>query len=166
MTDSKLVDSRIQETLHVLAPALAAFQDPWWIIGSSALHLSGVPGIVPQDLDLLTSGRDADSLVEALPDQVDSNYLPSDKRFDSRFASFPALPMPVEVMGDLAMRIEGAWQAIIVGPSRILDVGAHEVRVPTLHEQIRLLKLFGRDKDLAKAALVSSFLKKETADVR
>jgi hypothetical protein len=166
MTGSRMLDPRIIATLDALAPASSMFRDPWWIIGSCALHLSGMPGIVPHDLDLLTSTRDADALVQSLADQIDEDYHPADRRFDSRFASFPTLPMPVEVMGDLRTQVDSVWQAITIGSSLTLQLGGHDVKIPTLPEQLRLLELFGRDKDLAKAASISLFLQEESTDVR
>ncbi len=165
VTENPAFDARVAATLDSLSPAAFAFRDPWWIIGSTAMRLSGVQGIEPHDLDLLTSARDAESLIQSLSHQVDRDHLPADRRFDSRFASFPSLPMPVEVMGDLRMQVDGVWRTIAIQFSRKLRIGAHDVQIPTLPEQLRLLELFGRDKDRRKAALISSFLQ-ETADVR
>ena len=40
----------------------------WWIIGSAAMTLAGVAGIVPQDIDVLCSRQDALRLREAWSD--------------------------------------------------------------------------------------------------
>ena len=51
--------SALHAGLHHALPQMArTFRDPWWIIGSAALALAGVPGIVPRDIDVLYSHND------------------------------------------------------------------------------------------------------------
>jgi hypothetical protein len=62
--------------------------------------------------------------------------------------------MPVEVMGGLELMTAAGWRPVQVHDDMGLDVAGHEVRVPTLDEQRRILLAFGREKDLAKAARI------------
>src|SRR5690606_3219435 len=73
-----------------LAPSFAeTFRDPWWLIGSTAMLLSGVDGVVPGDIDVLTSERDAEAFVARHADMLDGNHRPpGDALFRSRFARF------------------------------------------------------------------------------
>ncbi|MGX5731910.1 hypothetical protein ACWKWK_15425 [Pseudoxanthomonas beigongshangi] len=154
------IDARLMATLAGLMPiARACFRDPWWIIGSAGMRLAGVGGTEPNDVDLLCSGRDADALAEAWAAHRDADYRPADDgRFRSRFARFAHLPMPVEVMGDLEVRVAGDWQPVRVASEVQVEVNGQAIPVPALFEQRRILALFGREKDLAKAARIAEFL--------
>lgn len=148
----------LHDTLRAALPAVAgAFRDPWWIIGSAAMALSGVPGVVPQDVDVLCSARDADALRVAWSRHVDAGYAPQDDtRFRSRFARFTHLPMPLEAMGGLEAMTDAGWLPVRVAATTRVRSG--DVPVPALEEQRRILRLFGRDKDLSKAALLERFI--------
>lgn len=148
--------SALYAGLHDALPELMrTFRDPWWIIGSAAMVLADIPNVAPQDIDVLCSRRDALQLREAWIDHVDAAYRPADEtRFRSAFARFVHLPMPVEVMGGLELMTATGWRPVQVHDDLRLDVAGHEVRVPTLDEQRRILLAFGREKDLAKAARI------------
>ena len=148
--------SALHAGLHDALPQMARmFCDPWWIIGSAAMVLAGVPGIVPQDIDVLCSRQDALRLREAWKQHVDTTYRPADEtRFRSTFARFVHLPMPVEVMGGLELMTEAGWQAVRVHDDMRIDIAGIAVRLPMLEEQRRILLAFGRGKDLDKAARI------------
>jgi len=149
--------SALHAGLHEALPQMArTFRDPWWIIGSAAMMLAGVAGVVPQDIDVLCSRQDALRLREAWRDHVDTDYRPADEaRFRSAFARFVHLPMPVEVMGGLELMTEAGWQPVRVHDDMRIDIAGIAVRIPTRQEQRRILLAFGRGKDLAKAARLS-----------
>lgn len=167
MSAPTAIEARLMATLAGLMPiARAGFRDPWWIIGSAAMRLAGVGAPEPNDIDLLCSGRDADALAEAWAAHRDIDFRPADgDRFRSRFARFPYLPMPLEAMGDLEVRVAGAWQPVQVTAELQVEVNGHAVTVPTLREQQRILLLFGREKDLAKAARIAEFMAAREAHV-
>lgn len=148
--------SALHAGLHDALPQMArTFRDPWWIIGSAAMVLAGIPGIVPQDIDVLCGRQDALRLREAWKEHVDTTYRPTDgTRFRSTFARFAHLPMPVEVMGGLELMTETGWQPVRVQDDMHIDIAGIAVRLPTLEEQRRILLAFGRGKDLDKAARI------------
>lgn len=160
MIASASIDTRLMATLAGLMPvARACFRDPWWVIGSAAMRLAGIDGPEPNDVDLLCSTRDADALTEAWMAHRDDHHRPAeDGRFRSRFARFAHLPMPLEVMGDLEVRVADDWRPVQVTSELQVEVNGHAIPVPTPSEQRRILLLFGRDKDLAKAQRISAFL--------
>lgn len=160
MTASAVIDARLMATLAGLMPiARACFRDPWWVIGSAAMQLAGVEGPEPNDVDLLCSARDADALAEAWAAHRDDHHRPADDgRFRSRFARFAHLPMPLEVMGDLEVRVADDWQPVRVASEWRVEVNGHAISVPALSEQQRILTLFGREKDLAKVARIAGFV--------
>jgi hypothetical protein len=144
---------------HALPELARTFRDPWWIIGSAAMALAGVPGTAPQDIDVLCSRDDALRLQAAWVPHADAAYRPQDEaRFRSEFARFTHLPMPLEVMGGLEVMTPEGWRPLQMLDHATLEVEGHAIRVPTLAEQQRIFTLFGRPKDLAKAARIAAFL--------
>ena len=116
--------SALHAGLHDALPQIArTVRDPWWIIGSAAMALAGIPGIVPQDIDVLCSRNDALRLREAWIDHVDAQFQPADEaRFRSAFSRFTHLPMPLEVMGGLEVMTPSGWQALRVHDDLRLDI--------------------------------------------
>jgi hypothetical protein len=161
------IPPRLSATLTAALPAMArTFLDPWWLIGSAALRLGGIVRVDPADVDVLCSGGDAGRLIAAWQEHLDVAYAPRDEdRFRSRFARFRHLPMPLEVMGDLQVPAGAGWQLVRVEAAQRVFCDGHAVPIPSWQEQIRILRLFGRDKDLAKADLISSHIATEHANV-
>jgi hypothetical protein len=143
-----------------LAPSFAeTFRDSWWLIGSTAMLLSGVDGVVPHDIDVLASERDADAFIARHADLLERDHRPpGDELFRSRFARFRFVPLPVEVMGGLQVRRDGAWAPVRIEATRMVDCGSAGVPVPAPGEQLRLFEWFGRDKDIDKARRLRAYL--------
>jgi hypothetical protein len=128
-----------------VAPDLDAFAAPWSLIGSGALILLGAPFDEAADLDVVTgvdgAGRLraawAQWLEPAEPKAPDGPFRSDD------FARYATPWGPVEVMGGLKVR------------GRPLDVAGP---IPGAAEQLRILRLFGRPKDLAKAERLEAWL--------
>lgn len=167
VTPADAIPPRLLATLAIALPAMAqACRDPWWVIGSAAMRLGGMANVEPADVDLLCSASDAERLIAAWQEHLDIAYKPQDDdRFRSRFARFRHLPMPLEVMGDLQVHAEAGWQPVRVEASQQAWCDGVAVPVPAWQEQIRILHLFGRDKDLAKAGLISSHIAAEHTNV-
>lgn len=126
--------------------------DPWTLIGSAAARLAGAE-VAVADLDVLTSVRDADALIEHWRARQDETWVPpSAGRFRSRFARFLFPGLPVEVMGGLDLCGERGWEPVRIGEVVTVDVAGLAVPIPALAEQIRVLESFGRPKDLQRAA--------------
>ena len=143
----------VVRSVATLAPLFAGvFRDPWWLIGSTAMHLAGEVDAFPHDVDVLTSERDADAFIARHRELLEHEYRPADgERFRSRFARFGFSPLPVELMGGLQVRREGEWLPVRIESTRMIDCAGHSIPVPTLAEQLRLFEWFGRAKDLDKA---------------
>jgi len=155
------ISPRLLASLAAALPVMTqAFRDPWWIIGSAAIRLGGIAETEPADVDLLCSAGDAERLIAVWREHLDADYKPhGDDRFRSRFARFGHLPMPLEVMGDLHVHAEAGWQAVRVEASQPVQCDGYTVSIPTWQEQIRILRLFGRDKDVIKADIISSHIR-------
>ena len=140
-----MTPAEVEALVHRLAPDLDAFAAPWSLIGSGALILVGVPLDAAADLDVVTDVHGAGRLRSAWGEWIDPTAAKApDGPFRSEdFARYVTPWGPVEVMGGLKVR------------GRLLDVSGG---VPPAAEQLRILRLFGRPKDLAKAARLEAWL--------
>jgi hypothetical protein len=144
----------LRQTLAACVPELQRrCADSWVVIGSAAAHLAGAQ-VEVADLDVLTSTRDAQSLIDHWHGRLLATDTPVDAdRFRSRFARFE-FPLPVEIMGDLEVATPDGWRPVRVGEIRRVEIDGLNVPVPTIAEQIRLLEGFGRPKDSQRAGLL------------
>ena len=142
----------IIELLSLTRPALHAMHQPWCLIGSAALMIAGADVPDCPDLDILTTGAGADFLERSWSEQRFRRYrLNTDSPFLSQLSRYSFSLGAVEVMGDLTLNgVPVTVQEIVAAP-----FGSMKVPIPTLAEQARLLRLFGRPKDLARLGLLA-----------
>lgn len=148
-------DAVLHESLRAVVPSLQrCCSDDWCIIGSAAARLIGAD-VVAADIDVLCTRRDAAALMAHWQPWRDHGHALADgKRFRSHFARFKLAAMPVEIMGDLELCMDGAWRHVQV--ERMVERGVDGMRVPIpdLAGQIRLLESFDRAKDHQRAQLL------------
>lgn len=146
----------LHATLAAALPVLyAQCVDPWWLIGSAALRVCGVPGIAVHDVDVLVSAADAGRLLWQWRQCIDAAFQPErTDLFRSRFGRIGGFALPLEVMGDLQLRRDGAWRPVRPADRSEVDWNGLRLPVPGLDTQLAVLEAFGRPKDLAKAAMV------------
>ncbi|WP_206520228.1 hypothetical protein [Altererythrobacter sp. BO-6] len=146
-----MADPALASALASIAGAMANAQDRWWIIGSAAVALhGGDPGKIA-DIDVMVSLRDLDALYQRLP----LTDTPDDGKAifrSQRFGLWPAPAMPVEFMAGLEVLKDGQWLAVSPQTRESVPCGGVDVFVPARAELIAILELFGRSKDLARAA--------------
>jgi hypothetical protein len=137
--------SELRRLFERVATDLDAFATPWSLIGSGALILLGVPLEGAADLDVVTSVHGAGRLRSAWSGWLEASEpkTPDGPFRSDDFARYVTPWGPVEVMGGLRVR------------GRLFDVSRP---IPTAAEQLRILRLFGRPKDLAKAARLEVWL--------
>jgi hypothetical protein len=151
--------ARIHAALGQLDADLARHaQAPVFLIGSTAARLAGAL-VEANDLDLLAGVDDAARLEQAWAARRTGDYEPADGQlFRSRFARYAFPAMPVEVMGGLEVCVGGVWRRLAIGDAAPLDGHAPCLHLPSVAEQLRVLALFGRAKDRARAALLRPLL--------
>lgn len=140
-----MTPAELRHLFDNVAPDLDAFSAPWSLIGSGALILLGLPLDEAADLDVVTGVDGAGRLRAAWAGWLEPGEPKApDGPFRSEdFARYATPWGPVEVMGGL--RVRGR----LYEPSR---------PIPPAEEQLRILRLFGRPKDLAKAAVLEAWL--------
>jgi hypothetical protein len=110
----------------------------WWLTGSGALAVRGVPGVEPHDLDLVVSEGDAHRLGEALVDHLVEPVAPANGFSRWRGRAF-LCHTRVEWVGGV-QRVADAPMPTDFGPVAAASLEAvgwhrHEIRVPTLDLQ-------------------------------
>ena len=142
----------VRNLLNNLTPDLDAMASPWVVIGSGALMLLGAPIEAAADLDIVTD-RAAARHLRALWKtwlQCGGAKAPDSPFKSEDFARYETPWGPVEVMGGL--RVHGV-------PLVIAERHTH-LPIPTAWEQLRILRQFGRPKDIAKATILETWLAK------
>ncbi len=143
--------------LDRLAPDLDGLAEPWGFIGSAALIVAGVDWPDCADLDIVTTAAGAETLATVWRGWQVRDYAPEpDGPFRSRFARYDISPGAVEVMGDFEVRTPDGWRPLAMGAIVRHRFGNRTWPAPSLADQLRILRLFGRPKDLAKAAFLES----------
>lgn len=149
-----MISRRLQAGMDHLAGLMAGEEEPWWIIGSTALVLTGVEGIEPDDIDVVAS---ADCLRRVLAKAGIAETAPKPH---PQFRSSPYQRIefegatPIEFMGDLEVQTRSKPARVAFGSRSEVRLGDSVFFIPSIKEQIALFRLFGRGKDLSKAALL------------
>jgi hypothetical protein len=149
--------SPLYRTLAAALPDLRSrCRDPWVVIGSAAARLAGAE-VMPADIDVLCSTRDAQALGDCWQPRRDDSGRPADGNlFQSQFARFAFPGLPLEIMGGLQLHGQSGWIPVRIDEVITVDMEDLVVPIPSLAEQIRVLQAFGRRKDLQRAALLKS----------
>ncbi|MGI8930816.1 MAG: hypothetical protein ACR2FK_00330 [Sphingomicrobium sp.] len=138
----------LDETLAEIAESLAGAEAPWWIIGSAAVALHGADVGRIADVDVLVGRADAVRLCRTWGLSPAQNT--GDGKFrSSLFACWRGSPLPVEVMADTQVFADGGWHPVHFETRQATAGGLF---VPARAELVAMLKLFGRTKDLRRAA--------------
>lgn len=147
METSKTKISHVLERAH---PTLEQLEDDYFIIGASALILSGIE-IDTSDIDILVSDRDAIYLQNKWADKIIKNHIRErSDLFRSNFARFHFEELDIEIMGDLNVKNNGIWSPLYIQDYFTLNLGSMQIKLPTIEEQVRIFNLFGREKNIEK----------------
>jgi hypothetical protein len=148
---------KLQIAIEFVAACMPPDEDDWWIIGSAAMVLCGVE-TEARDIDVFGS----EATILGVLDRLSLAPLSpvNDPLFRSTVFAAHQTPgaVPVEFMGGFEVRSGDGWQPLKLHTRRRIETAQGSVFVPGLSEQITVLELFGRDKDLRRANLIRKFL--------
>jgi hypothetical protein len=143
-----------------LAPGLDRLAEPWCVFGSAALMMRGLPEDDVPDLDLFTTDPGAAELEAAWAEWRVAGYAPNpNDPFLSRFSRYAPPEGVAEVMGGMRHRIGDVWTPVVVEAVEQVEFAGRAWPVPTVAEHVRVLMLFGRDKDLERAARLQAWMR-------
>jgi hypothetical protein len=150
-----MLKKELLENLNKISKDLKTLRDDYFIIGSSGLVLAGVELILIDDLDILTSTNDAELLKILWKDYLIENPVTEDNdKFKSHFCQYYFDGIKIEIMGDLMVNFDNIWQRLFIDEFIEVELSDFSVKIPTLTEQERILRIFGRKKDLEKISLI------------
>lgn len=149
---NQLLSGEMKSALLRLAPLLHEADPAWCVYGSCALALNGVPGVSVHDVDILLSSGGVRRLLQLLPQA----HLLTDDHPGSRFRSLHARvyigDVEIDLSGDLQLFTQGKWSPVQV--EQVCQSGG--IRYASLLDCVRLLRQFGRPKDLKRLELVDA----------
>jgi hypothetical protein len=145
------MDDKLRSTLLTIADAMRDARDSWWIISSAAAALHGAE-VTVADVDLLVSRRDGEALLARLgPTKAPA---PSDRFRSDLFGCWSGAPLPVDIMAGFEVLAPDGWREIRPATRIAIPLGDATLHVPSIPELIAHCHLFGRPKDLARAAIL------------
>ena len=151
------IKEKIHFTLNEAYPSLKNVKDDYFIIGSSALILSGIEIKNTHDIDILLTDRDVFYLQTEWENRMIKDYITQeDDLFRSTFSRYRFEKMDVETIGNLEVNKNGIWKPLKIEDYTIITLDTIQIKIPTLEEQMRIFNLFGREKDLEKIKLMST----------
>lgn len=149
------IKEKINQTLLSIATELQVINSEFFIIGASAMILSGIEIGETSDIDILTTEVNAYKLQHSLKAYMEiAPEIKENDLFHSNFARFNLPLMDIEIMGNLQIRKNGIWESVSVQEYREVSIGEIVVKIPTIEEQKRILSLFGREKDLKRLQMI------------
>jgi hypothetical protein len=148
----------LEQTLEVLAAAAADLADPWWVFGGAAMPFYGLPEEVGPDVDVLASLADAPTLLARLGGSLVTDAAPELFR-STGFGRATASPLPIEVMAELEVLSGAAWRPVRFS-TRLAEPlpSGRLLHTPAAEEHAAMCRLFGRPKDLRRAALLEAMM--------
>ena len=153
------IKEKVIRTLHKASFGLQQLKDDFFIIGSAALILSDVDIKHTEDIDIVTSKRDAELLTQVWS-EYDLHFTPKDSElFRSDLSRYDFGLLDIEITGGLEVCKNGKWEPLLAYDYETYPIADLLIKIPTLVEQKNILHLFGREKDLQKIKLIDDRLK-------
>jgi hypothetical protein len=137
-------------SLTQVADTLVDADDDWWLIGGAAVALHGLP-IDIADVDVLMSPRDLARVIARL-DIAPVEGAAVDRFRSDTWARWNVPPRSVDLMTGLQIRTGERWTRVDPRTREAIAVDGRAVYVPARQELIDICRLFGRPKDLERAA--------------
>lgn len=134
-----------QEILNAVAGLPIDLPDNWTIFGSAALLLNGIEGIETTDIDILIPSQNLSRHSE-IPQQGSTLFSSEERKI------YEIQGISVDVSWGVQVWSGKQWNKV-----EILEVVEKDgLRYASLPDCIRLLKLFGRPKDLQRLSFLLS----------
>ena len=146
----------IANALIIVNRILSQHTNDWMLIGTSSLYLQGF-NVKPKDIDILCTAEVA-ALIEDLLSKykIQNNENISRDKFRSVLSQYQVNDILVELMGDLEVSKAGVWINLLDYIDEQEEVLFNDVifKVPSKTDQVKIYRLFGRDKDIQTLQLL------------
>lgn len=77
--------------------------------------------------------------------------------FRSNFSRYNFSLLDIEILGELEVKKNNNWERLIIQDYTVISKDEIEIKLPTIKEQERILRLFGRDKDIFKLNFIEKY---------
>ena len=118
------IKDKITQSLASITVELQEISPDFYVIGASAMILSGIEVGETADIDILTTEMNSCKLQHLLKTYMEiSPETKEDDLFRSNFARFKLPLMDIEVMGDLQIKKNDIWQSVCVKEYEEIFIG-------------------------------------------
>jgi len=149
------------QTLNVLGPFLSSMHQNWCIVGSTGLVLQGIE-IRTEQIEIITDTAGAKKLRGFL-----SHFKKSDVEDDlsstmsSEVELYQIDGITVKVLSNLKVKVNEGWVRLLelITKKEVFDFNGYDMVIPSLADQLKISRIFGREKDISEAKKITDFLK-------
>ena len=121
------IKDKITQSLASITVELQEISPDFYVIGASAMILSGIEVGETADIDILTTEMNSCKLQHLLKTYMEiSPETKEDDLFRSNFARFKLPLMDIEVMGDLQIKKNDIWQSVCVKEYKEIFIGNYQ----------------------------------------
>lgn len=125
------IKDKITQSLASITVELQEISPDFYVIGASAMILSGIEVGETADIDILTTEMNSCKLQHLLKTYMEiSPETKEDDLFRSNFARFKLPLMDIEVMGDLQIKKNDIWQSVCVKEYKEIFIGNLIIKIP------------------------------------
>lgn len=136
----------IVRAVRTVSPLLSQADASWCIYGSCALALNGLTHVEVHDVDILMTEDGVRQLLALLPQAHLYDEDAPGGRFRSLHAWVDVEGVEIDLSGGLEVLHDGLWTPVTIDHV----VQSDGIRYASLHDCARLLRSFGRPKDLLR----------------
>ncbi len=159
-----MISSKLIRALRFIAEQLHNQQIRWVLVGSLSLALQGVE-LHPRDIDILTDKQGAYVFAQIFqaythkPVEFKQSTL-----FESHFGQFKIKGAPVDVMGDLHVKVDNKWTSLThrLETAKHITIDQTTIPVVQLVDQLETYTKLGRRKDTDRITRIQQALDNAT----
>jgi hypothetical protein len=148
------IKEKIFSALRESYPQLKQLKDDYYIIGATALILSGIEIENTNDIDIVVSERDAEWLKSEWKNKKINISPDASILFRSNYSRYQFSDIEIEILGSLEVNKDNNWTPLLIKDFTIYEKTGFQVKIPTRIELVRILNFFGRKKDLERLKLI------------
>lgn len=148
------------QTLTMLGPFLSNIHQNWCILGSTGLVLHGIETRA-DEIDILTDAAGAKKLGLMLAAFKKTGHTDEvSSTMSTEITEYLIGGTSVKVLTDLKVRVNEGWVRILelIHKMEFCEYNGYWMALPSLADQLKISRLFGREKDIKEAEKISHFL--------
>ena len=149
------------QTLNVLGPFLSSMHQNWCIVGSTGLVLQGIETRTEQ-IEIITDAAGAKKLRGFLS-RFKKSGVEDDlsSTMSSEVELYQIDGITVRVLSNLKVKVNESWVRLLelITKKEVFDFNGYDMVIPSLADQLKISRIFGREKDITEAKKICDYLK-------